>query len=76
MEESSSIIQNQTITNDDMPAENKIEEIVKWKLEATSRKLNDRLQSCEARQHQLSTHMNSVAEECHSEFLQIKDLVV
>lgn len=54
----------------------RIDELIKWKIEAYQRKLTDRLQQSEAKQHQIQSHLKDITDETHREFLTIKDLVV
>lgn len=54
----------------------KIEEIIKWKLEAQTRKLVTSVENVEARNHQLTKHLQEVGEECRREFNNVKDLVI
>ena len=48
--------------------EGKIEEVVKWRIEAFSRKINERLNESEQKTSNLQRHLNLITEECHSEF--------
>lgn len=46
----------------------KIEEQLKWKMEAHNRKITDRVQTLEERQMQTKKMLDIVTNECHEEF--------
>lgn len=48
--EDTTIINNQTMDLN-LPDDAKLEELIKWRLEAVQRKLNDRIQACESKSH-------------------------
>jgi outer membrane murein-binding lipoprotein Lpp len=54
----------------------KIEEVIKWKLEAQTRKLVSSVDQVESKNQQLSKHIQEVGEECRREFSNLKNLVI
>ncbi len=50
----------------------KIEEALKWKLEAANRKLIDRVATLEERHQQSKRMLDIVTNECHEEFADMK----
>ena len=54
----------------------KVEDVLKWKLEASNRKLNDRVASLEEKQHQQRRMVEVVTNECHDEFQLIKSQIL
>lgn len=57
-------------------SDQKLEEVLKWKLEAIHRKIESHLASQDAKQQQLSKHVQSLERDCHQEYAQLKQLVV
>lgn len=55
--------------------EAKIEEVIKWKLEAHQRKLTDRIQQAESKQQTLQRNIDSLQEEYNGDFLALKSLL-
>jgi hypothetical protein len=54
----------------------KIEEQLKWKMEAHNRKITDRVQTLEERQMQTKKMLDIVTNECHEEFQLIKTQMI
>ena len=54
----------------------KIEEALKWKLEASNRKLVDRVAYLEERTAQSKKLIEIITNECHTEFQDIKNQIV
>lgn len=57
-------------------AENKIEDLVKWRIEAYTRKINERLQENESKTSFVQKHLNLITDECHSEFQSLKSMII
>jgi uncharacterized protein YfcZ (UPF0381/DUF406 family) len=56
--------------------EAKIDEVLRWKLEAATEKLLDRVVQSEAKQNSFARHLANLADETQSELSQIKSTIV